>query len=109
MSADPVGRDATLAALSPTGSEGSPGASLLRVVGPSGPLDVWLGTSGDPSMLESDVRDVSARGLTERSALAMALGEVAKRHKLEVRVIPRMDPDGPTTLVLFGPRTHRAR
>jgi hypothetical protein len=37
----------------------------------------------------------------------MALGDVAKLHKLEVRVIPRVDATGRTVLVLFGRRTHR--
>ena len=83
--------------------------SLLRVVGPSGALDVWLGAAGDHSALEADVRDVSARGIGGLPALAMALGEVATKHKLEVRVIPRMDSTGPSVLVLFGSRTYRAK
>ena len=81
----------------------------MRVVGPSGALDVWLGSAGQHSALEADVREVSARGLTDLSALAMALGEVARNHKLEVRVIPRNDSNGPTVLVLFGPRSPRSR
>lgn len=84
-------------------------ASLLRVVGPSGALDVWLGAAGDDSALEADVRDVSARGIAGLPALAMALGDVATRHKLEVRVIPRMDSAGSSVLVLFGNRTYRAK
>ncbi len=83
-------------------------ASLLRVVGPSGALDVWLG-AGDHSALEADVRDVSARGIGTIQALATALGDVATRHKLEVRVIPRRDSSGPSVLVLFGSRTYRAK
>jgi hypothetical protein len=79
------------------------------VAGPGLPLDVWLGSAGDLSALEADVREMSARGLSDLSALAMALGDVAKRHKLEVRVIPRVDASGPTVLVLFGARTHRNR
>jgi hypothetical protein len=84
-------------------------ASLLRLVGPSGVLDVWLGDAGDPAALEADVRAVSARGTGNLPAMAMALGDVASRHKLEVRVIPRMDPTGRSVLVLFGRRTYRAK
>ena len=84
-------------------------ASLLRVIGPSGALDVWLGAEGDHSALEADVRDVSARGIESLPALAMALGDVATKHKLEVRVIPRMDSAGSSVLVLFGSRTYRAK
>jgi hypothetical protein len=84
-------------------------ASLKRVVGPSGALDVWLGGPGDHSALEADVRDVSTRGIRVLPVLAMALGDVATRHKLEVRVIPRMDSAGPSVLVLFGNRTYRAK
>ena len=102
----PDGSAPELPAVPPTDPSG---VSLLRVAGPGLPLDVWLGSAGDHVALEADVRDVSARGLTDRSALAMALGEVAKRHTLEVRVIPRFDPTGPTVLVLFGLRTHRGR
>src|SRR3972149_12323558 len=65
-------------------------ASLLRVDGPSRALDVWLGGAGDHSALEADGRDGSARDIRGLPALAMALGDVATRHKLEVRVIPRM-------------------
>ena len=84
-------------------------ASLLRIVGPNRALDVWLGDAGDHAALEADVRDVSARGLRDLPALAMAHGDVAARHKLEVRVIPRMDSAGPSVLVLFGSRTYRAK
>ena len=86
-----------------------PEASLLRVVGPGGALDVWLGDAGDHSALEADVRDVSARSTGSLPALAVALGAVASRHKLEVRVIPRMDSADPRVLVLFGKRIYRAR
>ena len=81
----------------------------MRVVGPNRVLDVWLGGAGDHSALEADVRDVSDRGIGGLPALAMALGDVAASHKLEVRVIPRMDSTGPSVLVLFGTRTHRAK
>lgn len=84
-------------------------ASLLRVVGPNRALDVWLGGPGDHAALEVDVRDVSAQGIRDLPALAMALGDVATRHKLEVRVIPRTDAAGPSVLVLFGRRTYRAK
>jgi hypothetical protein len=85
------------------------GAALLRVVGPNGPLDVWLGGEGDHSALEADVRAVGALGSKGLPALAVALGDVAARHKLEVRVIPRMDARGSSILVLFGSRTHRSK
>ena len=104
MSGDETG--AGLATMPPPDK---PKASLLRVVGPSGTLDVWLGAAGDDSALEADVRDVSARGIAGLPALAMALGDVATRHKLEVRVIPRMDSAGSSVLVLFGDRTYRAK
>lgn len=91
----------------PAADESRP--SLVRIVGPSGALDVWLGGAGDHSALEAEVRDVSAQGTGRLPALAIALGDVATRHKLEVRVIPRMDADGPRVLVLFGSRTHRAK
>lgn len=81
----------------------------MRVVGPSGVLDVWLADTGDHSALEADVRDVSDRGIGDLPALAMALGDVATTHKLEVRVIPRMDSTGPSVLVLFGTRTYRSK
>jgi hypothetical protein len=86
-----------------------PRDSLLRVVGPSGALDVWLGDAADRTGLEADVRDVSARDISGLPALAMALGDVAARHKLEVRVIPRMGSADPSVLVLFGRRTYRAK
>jgi hypothetical protein len=82
---------------------------LLHLVGPSGALDVWLGCEGDVSALEADVRAVNAQGVMGLPDLAMALGDVAKRHRLEVRVIQRRDSTGPTVLVLFGRRTHRQR
>ncbi len=84
-------------------------ASLLRIVGPSGALDVWLGAAGDHAALEADIRDVSARGIKGLPALAMALGDVATKHKLEVRVIPRKDSAGSSVFVLFGSRKYRAK
>jgi hypothetical protein len=68
---------------------------------------VWLGCDGDTPALEADVRAVSDLGLRELPALAMALGDVARLHKLDVRVIPRIDATGHTVLVLFGRRTQR--
>lgn len=84
-------------------------ARTLRIVGPAGAIDVWLGDCRDPAALETDVREVSARGLSRISALAVAMGEVARRHRLEARVIPRKDKQDPSVLVIFGSRTHRPR
>lgn len=84
-------------------------AKTLRIVGPSGALDVWLGDCGDRVALETDVREVSARGFSRISVLAVAMGEVARRHRLEARVIPRTDKRDPSILVVFGSRTHRPR
>lgn len=41
--------------------------------------------------------------------LAVALGKVAEQHKLGVRVIPRIDGDGPSVLVIFGKKTARPK
>ena len=82
---------------------------MTRLVGPSGALDVWFGAQDDHAALEAEVRGVSAQGLRGYSDLALALGQVAQRHKLEVRVIPRTDARGPSVLVLFGPRTYRPK
>ena len=90
-------------------SIGEPGTSLLRIVGPGGTLDVWLGSEIGRAGLEADVREASATASGHLPDLAMALGAVARRHKLEVRVIPRFGADGPSLLVLFGQRTYRAR
>ncbi len=84
-------------------------ASLVRMSGPGAVLDVWLGDAAASSTLEADVRAVSAAGTRRLSALAVALGDVARRHKLEVRIIPRIGADGPSVLVLFGPRATRTR
>ncbi len=104
-----LGTDAVGFAPTPISPGAEPAQSLLRVVGPSGALDVWLGGPGDRATLEADVREVSERGLRRLPALAVALGDVARRHKLEVRVIPRLDANGPSVLVLFGRRTFRAK
>jgi len=77
--------------------------------GPGGILDVWLGDLAISSALETDVRAVCAAGTGGLPALAVALGDVARRHRLEVRIIPRIRVDGPSVLVLFGPRTTRAK
>jgi hypothetical protein len=81
---------------------GEPPGSLLHVDGPSGALRVWFGGAGDRSALEADVREVSDRGIRRLAVLAVALGDV-------VRVVPRMQADGPSILVLFGSRANRAR
>lgn len=70
-------------------------------------MDVWLGSEGEVSVLEADVRAVCSDELRELPALAMALGDVARLHKLEVRVIPRGSGAGRTILVLFGRRVQR--
>ena len=76
------------------------------------------GGPGDRDRADGAERDADARNQQrpERSrrkfrfpALAMALGDVAVRNKLEVRVIPRMDSAGPSVLVLFGSRTYRSK
>jgi len=41
--------------------------------------------------------------------MAVALGEVARRHGLEVRVIPRVEAGVRFLLVIFGNRTPRFR
>lgn len=111
LSRGPTGTGAGCAA----GSRASPpkvdvekvDATLLRVDGPSRALRVWLGNSGDRVALEADVREVAGRRIARLSDLAIALGDVGRRHELEVRVIPRIDIDGPCVLVLFGRRTNR--
>jgi hypothetical protein len=40
-----------------------------------------------------------------RSEAAVAFGDVARRHGLEVRVIPRLEAEDPFLLVIFGKRT----
>ena len=85
------------------------GATLLRLEGTCHVLRVWLGGPGDHAALEADVREVAARGITRLAALAVALGKVAELHKLGVRVIPRIDGDGPSVLVIFGKRTARPK
>jgi hypothetical protein len=80
-----------------------PAEGYLQLDGPSGLLRVWLGGSSDPAALEADVRAVSASG-QPRPAIAVALGEVARRHRLEVRVIPRVEAGVRILLVVFGRR-----
>lgn len=84
-------------------------ARTIRIIGPAGVLDVWLGTAGDLEALERDVREVSAQATDRISTLAVAMGEVARRHRLEVRVIPRTDQPDPSILVVFGARTYRPK
>ncbi len=86
-----------------------PVAPLLRLDGMGHALRVWLGGAGDHGALEADLREVAARGVATLPALAVALGSVAARHKLEVRVIPRLDDDGPSVLVIFGARVSRPK
>jgi len=80
----------------------------VRMLGPNGPLHVWLGGASDPDALEADVRAVSDVHLP-RAGVAVAFGEVARRHGLEVRVIPRVEAGVRCLLVLFGGRTPRFR
>jgi hypothetical protein len=84
-------------------------ATLLRLDGTCHVMRVWLGGAGDHAALEADVREVAARGITRLATLAVALGKVAEQHKLGVRVIPRIDGDGPSVLVIFGKRTARPK
>ncbi len=102
-------RDAAEPGLASLAPPADPGTSLLRVDGPSGVLRVWLGGAADRPLLEADVQAVSDRGIRRLPALAVALGDVARRHKLEVRVVPRVDADGPSVLVIFGTRRSRGR
>jgi hypothetical protein len=84
-------------------------AALLRLEGGGHVLRVWLGGPGDHTALEADVREVAARGIPRLATLAVALGKVAEHHKLGVRVIPRIDDDGPSVLVIFGKKTARPK
>jgi hypothetical protein len=95
--------------LAPDAAAEEPKGSALRIDGPSGVLRVWLGGPGDRSALEADVRAVSDRGIRRLPALAVAFGDVARQRNLEVRVIPRIDADGRSVLVIFGKRSNRAR
>ena len=101
----PVGTPLPVASPLPDASA----ATLLRLDGTSHVLRVWLGGPGDHAALEADVREVAARGITRLAMLAVALGKVAEVHKLGVRVIPRIDGDGPSVLVIFGKRTARPK
>jgi hypothetical protein len=69
---------------------------------------VWLGGSSDPAALEADVRAVSDAG-QRPAAAAVAFGDIARRHGLEVRVIPRVEADVRFLLVVFGKRTLGSR
>jgi hypothetical protein len=80
----------------------------VRFRGPSGAVHVWLGGSSDPAALEADVRAVADAG-QRRSDAAVAFGDVARRHNLEVRVIPRVEAEASFLLVIFGKRTPRFR
>lgn len=82
---------------------------LLRLNAKPHVLRVWLGEAGDQAALEADVREVADRGIARLSTLAVALGAVAERHKLGVRVVPRIDGNGQSVLVIFGTRTARPK
>ncbi len=75
----------------------------VHLAGPTGPMRVWLGNGAHRSRLEADVRALSASGLG-RAGTATGLGDIARRHELEVRVIPRVEEGIACLLVLFGKR-----
>ena len=92
-----------------TDSEVAPPAHRhVQIHGPGGVLRVWLGGATDPDALEADVRAVCEAG-QPRAAAAVALGDVARRYGLEVRVIPRVEAGVQFLLVVFGRRTPRFR
>lgn len=80
---------------------------LLRLDAKPHVLRVWLGGPDEQGALEADVREVAGREIARLSTLAVALGAVAERHKLGVRVVPRIDDDGESVLVIFGRRKAR--
>jgi hypothetical protein len=84
-----------------------PATPSMRMVGPSGALEVWLGAMDDRATLEAEVRAVGVSGTGQLSDLAMALGDIARRHHLDVRVITKMGVGDPRLLVFFGPRAQR--
>ncbi|MDA8202101.1 MAG: hypothetical protein M0Z49_04955 [Chloroflexi bacterium] len=81
----------------------APVGERLTLVGPSGAIRVMFLNSVGTAELEADVREVAQR-TSPRPALAVAFGDVARRHKLEVRVVPRVGLSGPVVLVIFGTR-----
>ncbi len=89
------------AGAAPTRTE--PVDERLNLVGPNGAIRVMFLSSVGTAELETDVREVVQRS-SPRPALAVALGDVARRHKLEVRVVPRVGLGGPVVLVIFGTR-----
>ena len=85
-----------------------PAERRVQIHGPAGALHVWLGGATDLGALEADVRAVSDAG-HPRSAAAVAFGDVARRHGVEVRVIPRVEAGVQFLLVVFGKRVSRYR
>jgi hypothetical protein len=85
-----------------------PGPRHVQLRGPGGAVHLWLGGSSDPTSLEADCRAVTDVGQA-RSEAAVAFGDVARRHGLEVRVIPRVEAEASFLLVVFGKRTPRIR
>ena len=80
----------------------------VQLRGPGGAVHAWLGGPIDPAALEADVRAVTDSN-QPRSEAAVAFGDVARRHGLEVRVIPRVEAEVSFLLVIFGKRTPRFR
>ena len=80
----------------------------VQLRGPGGAVHAWLGGPSDPAALEADVRAVTDAS-QPRSNAAVAFGDVARRHGLEVRVIPRVEAEVSFLLVIFGKRTPRFR
>jgi hypothetical protein len=80
----------------------------VQLRGPGGAVHAWLGGPSDPAALEADVRAVTDAS-QPRSDAAVAFGDVARRHGLEVRVIPRVEAEDSFLLVIFGKRTPRFR
>lgn len=87
---------------------GRPADRYVQIHGPAGALHVWLRGATDLGALEADVRAVSEAG-HPRPAAAVAFGDVARRHGVEVRVIPREDAGVHVLLVVFGKRLTRYR
>ena len=80
----------------------------VQLRGPGGAVHAWLGGPSDPAALEADVRAVTDSN-QPRSEAAVAFGDIARRHGLEVRVIPRVEAEVSFLLVIFGKRTPRFR
>jgi hypothetical protein len=80
----------------------------VHLAEPTGRMRVWLGDRAHRTRLEADVRALSASGLG-RAGTATGLGDIARRHELEVRVIPRVEDGIACLLVLFGKRLGTSR